>query len=132
MHTLGSDFMPSPTHVGGLRYHGMAPMLSHLVHNGHMEPRAYGQKECLEAGIQFARTEGIMPAPEATHAIKGAVDEALKCKAEGKSKSILFNLCGHGHFDMQAYMDYFSGTLAEDKFDAKAFEESMGSIPAVN
>ena len=80
--------MPSPTHVGGLRYHGMAPMLSHLVHHGHVEPRAYGPKECLEAGIQFARTEGIMPAPEATHAIKGAVDEALKCKAEGKSKSI--------------------------------------------
>ena len=132
MHTLGSDFMPSPTHVGGLRYHGMSPMLSHLVHNGHMEPRAYGQKECLEAGIQFARTEGIMPAPEATHAIKGAVDEALKCKAEGKSKAILFNLCGHGHFDMQAYMDYFSGNLAEDKFDAEAFEESMASIPAVN
>ena len=132
MHTLGSDFMPSPTHVGGLRYHGMSPMLSRLVHNGHMEPRAYGQKECLEAGIQFARTEGIMPAPEATHAIKGAVDEALKCKAEGKSKAILFNLCGHGHFDMQAYMDYFSGNLAEDKFDTEAFEESMASIPAVN
>jgi tryptophan synthase beta chain len=132
MHTLGSDFMPSPTHVGGLRYHGMAPILSHLVHHGHVEPRAYGQKECLEAGIQFARTEGIMPAPEATHAIKGAVDEALKCKAEGKSKSILFNLCGHGHFDMQAYMDYFSGELAEDSFDAKAFEESLSAIPAVN
>jgi tryptophan synthase beta chain len=132
MHTLGSDFMPSPTHVGGLRYHGMAPMLSHLVHHGHVEPRAYRQKECLEAGIQFARTEGIMPAPEATHAIKGAVDEALKCKVEGKSKAILFNLCGHGHFDMQAYMDYFSGKLAEDSFDTKAFEESMASIPAVN
>ena len=132
MHTLGSDFMPSPTHVGGLRYHGMAPMLSHLVHHGHIEPRAYNQKECLEVGIQFARTEGIVPAPEATHAIKGAVDEALKCKAEGKSKAILFNLCGHGHFDMQAYMDYFSGKLAEDSFDTKAFEESMAAIPAIN
>ena len=97
-----------------------------------IEAKSYGQKECLEAGIQFARTEGIMPAPEATHAIKGAVDEALKCKAEGKSKSILFNLCGHGHFDMQAYMDYFSGELAEDSFDAKAFEESLSAIPAVN
>ena len=82
MHTLGSDFMPSPTHSGGLRYHGMAPMLSHLVHHGHVEPRAYGQKECFEPGIQFARTEGIMPAPEATHAIKGTIDEALKCKQE--------------------------------------------------
>ena len=90
------------------------------------------QKAQIKAVKDFARTEGIMPAPEATHAIKGAVDEALKCKAEGKSKSILFNLCGHGHFDMQAYMDYFSGNLAEDKFDSKAFEESMGSIPAVN
>jgi tryptophan synthase beta chain len=132
MHTLGSDFMPSPTHSGGLRYHGMAPMLSHLVHHGHVEPRAYGQKECFEAGIQFARTEGIIPAPEATHAIKGAVDEALKCKQNGTSKAILFNLCGHGHFDMQAYNDYFSNNLAEDKFDENAFKESMAAIPPVN
>ena len=131
-HTLGSQFIPPATHSGGLRYHAMAPMVSHLKEIGAIEAKAYGQKECFEAGVSFARTEGIVPAPEATHAIKGAVDEALKCKAEGKSKAILFNLCGHGHFDMQAYMDYFSGNLAEDKFDTEAFEESMASIPAVN
>ena len=117
MHTLGSQFIPPATHSGGLRYHGMAPLVSHLKEINAIEAKAYGQKECFEAGVNFARTEGIVPAPEATHAVKGAIDSALECKKNGESKTILFNLCGHGHFDMRAYGDYFDGSLAEDKFD---------------
>ncbi|MBZ0230035.1 MAG: TrpB-like pyridoxal phosphate-dependent enzyme, partial [Bauldia sp.] len=107
MHTLGSTFIPPGFHAGGLRYHGMAPMVSHIMDLGLIEARAYHQSKVFEAGVQFARTEGILPAPEANHAVKGAIDEAIRCREEGKSETILFNLCGHGHFDMQAYMDYF-------------------------
>ncbi|MBD0301046.1 MAG: TrpB-like pyridoxal phosphate-dependent enzyme, partial [Tolypothrix sp. T3-bin4] len=103
MHTLGSSFVPQGFHAGGLRYHGMAPLLSHVVDLGLIEPKAYGQLDCFAAGLTFARAEGILPAPEANHAVKGAIDEALRCKEEGANKTILFNLCGHGHFDMQAY-----------------------------
>jgi tryptophan synthase beta chain len=102
MHTLGSTFVPPGFHAGGLRYHGMAPLVSHLTDLGEIKPRAYKQLECFAAGVQFARAEGILPAPEANHAVKGAIDEALKCKQEGVGRTILFNLCGHGNFDMQA------------------------------
>ena len=100
MHTLGSTFVPPPFHAGGLRYHGMAPLVSHLKELGLIEARAYTQTEVFEAGVQFARVEGILPAPEANHAVKAAIDEAVRCREEGVSQSILFNLCGHGHFDM--------------------------------
>ncbi len=96
-------------HAGGLRYHGMAPMVSHLKELGLIEARAYAQTEVFAAGVEFARVEGIVPAPEANHAVKAVIDEAVRCREEGVSQSILFNLCGHGHFDMQAYIDYFAG-----------------------
>ncbi|MBA2740669.1 MAG: TrpB-like pyridoxal phosphate-dependent enzyme, partial [Actinobacteria bacterium] len=113
MHTLGSTFVPPPFHAGGLRYHGMAPMVSHLKELGLIEARAYTQTEVFAAGVEFARVEGILPAPEANHAVKGAIDEAVRCREEGVSQSILFNLCGHGHFDMQAYIDYAAGKLVD-------------------
>ena len=100
MHTLGSTFVPPPFHAGGLRYHGMAPMVSHLKELGLIEARAYTQSEVFAAGVEFARVEGILPAPEANHAVKAAIDEAVRCREEGVSQAILFNLCGHGHFDM--------------------------------
>ncbi|MDG1193059.1 MAG: TrpB-like pyridoxal phosphate-dependent enzyme, partial [Arenicellales bacterium] len=102
MHTLGSAFLPPASHAGGLRYHGMAPLVSQLVNLGEINPTAYSQTDCFDAGITFARAEGIVPAPEANHAVKGAIVEALRCKEEGTSRAILFNLCGHGYFDMQA------------------------------
>ena len=132
MHTLGSSFMPPATHSGGLRYHGMAPMVSHLTDLGFIEPKAYGQKECFEAGIKFANAEGIIPAPEATHAIKGAIDAALECKKNGQTKTILFNLCGHGHFDMKAYGDYFSNTLSEDNYNESEVNKALEKLPKVS
>src|SRR5579864_4614438 len=117
MYTLGSSFMPPGFHAGGLRYHGMAPLVSHVKELGLIEARAPRQTSCFEAGILFARAEGIVPAPEANHAVKGAIDEAVRCKEEGRGRTILFNLCGHGHFDMQAYMDYFGGKLKDLDYD---------------
>jgi tryptophan synthase beta chain len=131
MHTLGSTFTPPGFHAGGLRYHGMAPLVSHCKELGLLEAKAYQQKEVFAAGVQFARTEGILPAPEANHAVKGAIDEALRCKAEGKSETILFNLCGHGHFDMQAYMDYFSGKLVDQKYDEGELAMALAGLPSV-
>jgi len=131
MHTLGSTFIPPGFHAGGLRYHGMAPLVSHVKELGLIEAKAYHQTTCFEAGVFFARNEGIVPAPEANHAIKGAIDEALKCKSEGVSRAILFNLCGHGHFDMQAYMDYFSGKLVDQKYDEKELAMALSGLPAV-
>jgi len=131
MHTLGSSFMPPATHSGGLRYHGMAPMVSHLKEIGALEAKAYGQKECFEAGVKFANVEGIVPAPEATHAVKGAIDAALECKKNGKSKTILFNLCGHGHFDMQAYGDYFDNKLEEDVYHEAEVNKALQSLPKI-
>jgi tryptophan synthase beta chain len=131
MHTLGSTFIPPGFHAGGLRYHGMAPLVSHVKELGLIEAKAYHQTTCFEAGVFFARNEGIVPAPEANHAIKGAIDEALKCKSEGVSRAILFNLCGHGHFDMQAYMDYFSGQLVDQKYDEKELAMALSGLPAV-
>ena len=109
----GFNFVPPGFHAGGLRYHGMAPMISHLRELDVLEATAYHQNACFESGVMFGRTEGILPAPEANHAVKGAIEEALRCKREGKSETILFNLCGHGHFDMQAYTDYFAGNLED-------------------
>ena len=117
MHTLGSEFIPPGFHAGGLRYHGMAPLVSHLKELGLIEARAYHQNPCFEAGVSSRAREGIVPAPETTHAIRAAIDEALKAREEGKSPTILFNLSGHGHFDMQAYSDYFSGKLVDQDYD---------------
>ena len=110
MYTLGSGFVPPGFHAGGLRYHGMAPQISHLAKLGYIAPRSYNQLECFAAGIQFAKAEGIIPAPEANHAVRGAIHEAEKCRESGEAKTILFNLCGHGHFDMQAYTDYLAAS----------------------
>ena len=131
MHTLGSTFIPPATHSGGLRYHGMAPMVSHLKELGIIEAKAFGQKECFEAGIKFANAEGIVPAPEATHAVKGAIDAAIECKKNGQSKTILFNLCGHGHFDMQAYADYFDNKLAEDVYNEVEVNKALEALPKI-
>ncbi|MFJ8041481.1 TrpB-like pyridoxal phosphate-dependent enzyme [Kitasatospora sp. NPDC096147] len=111
MHTLGHAFTPPAIHAGGLRYHGMSPLISHLHELGLMEARAVEQTACFEAGVRFARTEGIVPAPESTHAVKAAIDEALACREAGEARTILFGLSGHGHFDMQAYTDFRAGRL---------------------
>ena len=131
MHTLGSTFIPPALHAGGLRYHGMAPLVSHIKDLGLIEARAYKQVEVFEAGVLFARSEGIVPAPEANHAVKGAIDEALKCKREGKSRTILFNLCGHGHFDMQAYTDYFAGKLTDKSYAEAELAMALAGLPSV-
>jgi tryptophan synthase beta chain len=131
MHTLGSTFVPPPIHAGGLRYHGMAPLVSHAVQLGLVEPRAEKQLGCLAAGLQFARTEGIIPAPEADHAVKAAIDEALRCKEEGTGRTILFNLSGHGHFDMQAYLDYMEGKLRDLDYSPEELNKSLAGLPAV-
>ena len=131
MHTLGSTFIPPGFHAGGLRYHGMAPLVSHIKELGLIEATAYAQLDCFEAGVQFARAEGIIPAPEANHAVKGAIVEALRCKAEGKSEAILFNLCGHGHFDMQAYTDYFTGKLQDMRYSEEELAMALAGLPSV-
>ncbi len=131
MHTLGSTFIPPALHAGGLRYHGMAPLVSHIKALGLIEARAYKQVEVFDAGVQFARCEGILPAPEANHAVKGAIDEALKCKQEGSARTILFNLCGHGHFDMQAYTDYFAGKLTDRSYDESELAMALAGLPSV-
>ena len=131
MHTLGSTFIPPGFHAGGLRYHGMAPLVSHIKELGLIEATAYAQLDCFEAGVQFARAEGIIPAPEANHAVKGAIVEALRCKAEGKNEAILFNLCGHGHFDMQAYTDYFTGKLQDMRYSEEELAMALAGLPSV-
>jgi tryptophan synthase beta chain len=131
MHTLGSTFIPPGFHAGGLRYHGMAPLVSHLKELGFIEAVAYHQKACFEAGVTFARAEGIVPAPEANHAVKGVFDEALRCKRDGVSRAILFNLCGHGHFDMQAYADYFAGKLVDQPYNEEDLATALAGLPAV-
>ena len=113
MYTLGSDFVPAPIHAGGLRYHGDSPIVSLLAKEGHIEAIAYPQSKVFEAAVQFARTEGTLPAPEPAHAIRAVIDEALRCKEEGRAETIVFNLCGHGHFDLKAYEDHLSGELLD-------------------
>lgn len=119
MYTLGHDFVPPGIHAGGLRYHGASPLLSHLLHLGCIEARAYPQTPVFEAALQFARTEGILPAPESSHAIRAAIDEALKAKEAGKGKTILFCLSGHGHFDLAAYDNYISGKLVDYEYSGR-------------
>ncbi len=131
MHTLGSTFTPPGFHAGGLRYHGMAPLVSHLAELGLIEAKSYHQIACFEAGVLFARAEGIVPAPEANHAVKGAIDEALRCKAEGRAETILFNLCGHGHFDMSAYSAYFAGKLVDQDYDESELAMALAGLPSV-
>jgi tryptophan synthase beta chain len=131
MHTLGSTFTPPGFHAGGLRYHGMAPLVSHIKELGLLEATAYTQGQCFEAGVLFARAEGIVPAPEANHAVKGAIEEALRCKREGKSETILFNLCGHGHFDMTAYQKYFAGELKDEQYDEAELAMALSGLPSV-
>jgi tryptophan synthase beta chain len=131
MHTLGHDFVPPTIHAGGLRYHGMAPSVSALLHNGDIEARAVDQLPTFEAAVQFARAEGILPAPESAHAIRVALDEALACKESGESKVIAFNLSGHGHFDMGAYDAYFKGELQDYEYPEAAINEAMARLPEV-
>jgi tryptophan synthase beta chain len=131
MHTLGSTFTPPGFHAGGLRYHGMAPLVSHVKELGLVEAVAYDQTRCFAAGIEFARAEGIVPAPEANHAVRAAIDEALRCREEGVSRAILFNLCGHGHFDMQAYADYLTGKLTDQRYDEAELAMALSGLPSV-
>jgi tryptophan synthase beta chain len=116
MHTLGHDFVPPPIHAGGLRYHGMAPLVSKLVDDGLVEARDVHQNATFEAGLRFARAEGIIPAPESNHAIRVAIDEALSAKERGEGRVILFNLSGHGHFDLAAYESYLAGRLEDFQY----------------
>ena len=131
MHTLGHTFVPNPIHAGGLRYHGMAPLLSALYDAGVYEAKSYNQNECFEAGVLFAKNEGIIPAPEPTHAIKAAIDEALICKETGEEKNILFNLCGHGHLDLSAYDTYFAGDMVDYSLSDEDINKAMESVPKV-
>ena len=131
MHTLGSGFIPAPIHAGGLRYHGMSPIVSHLKELGAIEARSVHQRACFEAGVLFARAEGILPAPEPTHALKVAIDEALAAKEAGDERVILFNLCGHGHFDLSAYERYLAGTLEDYEYPADAVAAALEALPVV-
>ena len=128
MHTLGHDFIPAPIHAGGLRYHGIAPTISVLVQEKQMTTEAFNQLEVFDAAKLFIQTEGIIPAPEPSHAIKGAIDEALRCKKTGEAKTILFVLCGHGYFDMAAYDEYFNGNLQPYEYPTQKVEESMKKL----
>ncbi|HET7828810.1 MAG TPA: TrpB-like pyridoxal phosphate-dependent enzyme [Candidatus Limnocylindrales bacterium] len=131
MHTLGSSFIPPAIHAGGLRYHGMAPLVSLLKDQGLIDARSVHQRAAFEVGIQFARTEGILPAPESTHAIKVAVDEALEAKERGESRVILFNLSGHGAFDLASYEKYLAGQLEDYEYPAEKVEEALAALPQV-
>jgi len=129
MHTLGHDFVPDPIHAGGLRYHGMSPLLSHIYELGLIEAVAKPQSECFAAGLRFARTEGILPAPEPTHAIAACIEEALRCKETGEEKVILTALCGHGLLDLPAYSDYQAGQVADLDLAAEAVEDALQRLP---
>ena len=131
MHTLGHDFVPQGFHAGGLRYHGMAPIVSHLKELDVIEARAEPQLRCFEAGLLFAQAEGILPAPEANHAVRATIDEALRCREEGTGKAILFNLCGHGNFDMQAYMDYNAGKIFDYEYPQEEVALALVGLPSI-
>jgi tryptophan synthase beta chain len=131
MFTLGHTFVPEGIHAGGLRYHGMANLICELYDRGLMEAQAYFQNAVFEAAVQFARTEGIIPAPESSHAIRAAIDEALACKESGEAKTILFNLSGHGYFDMTAYDNYLAGKLQDFEYPADRVAEAMAAVPVV-
>lgn len=128
MYTLGHNFVPAPIHAGGLRYHGAGAIVSQLLKDQLIEARAEKQLACFEAGVLFAKTEGIIPAPEATHGIATAIAEAQAAKEAGESKTILFNLCGHGHFDMAAYESYFAGKLTDYELSSDDIEASLATL----
>ena len=131
MYTLGNGFMPAPNHAGGLRYHGMSPILSKLYHDGYMEAVAYEQTRVFEAAVLFAKRETILPAPESAHAIRGAIDEALKCKESGEAKTILFGLTGTGYFDMTAYENYLSGKMSDSIPTDEELQRGFDSLPKI-
>ena len=131
MHTLGSDFMPEPIHAGGLRYHGMSPQVSLLKELGAIDSVSVHQRACFEVGVQFARAEGILPAPESTHAIKVAIDEALDAKERGEARVILFNLSGHGHFDLARYERYLQGKLEDYEYPTERVAAALADLPKV-
>jgi tryptophan synthase beta chain len=129
MYTLGHGFVPAPIHAGGLRYHGDAPQLCLLVKEGVIAARAYHQVPCFDAAVQFARTEGFLPAPETSHAIRCGIDEALKCKETGEEKCILIAYSGHGFFDLGAYDGYFAGKLEDYEYPQEKIEEALQALP---
>ena len=131
MHTLGHDFIPDPIHAGGLRYHGMSPLLSHVYELGLVDAEAIEQNECFAAGVLFARTEGIVPAPEPTHALAAAIREAQRCSETGEEKVILTALCGHGHFDMSAYDEYLAGGLLDLEYPTDRVHDAMQRVPVI-
>ena len=131
MHTLGADFIPEPIHAGGLRYHGMSPLVSLLKEHDFIEAQSVHQRASFAAGVQFARAEGILPAPEPTHAIKVAIDEALAAKEAGEARVILFNLCGHGHFDLASYERYLDGSLEDYEYPLEAVETALAGLPTI-
>ena len=134
MYTLGHNFVPAPIHAGGLRYHGAGVIVSQLLKDKLIEARSQNDQEIFEAGVLFAQSEGIIPAPEANHGIATAIAEAKKCKEEGTSKTILFNLCGHGNFDMKAYQDYFEGNIVKSELTQKEINDSLAELttPEIN
>ncbi|WP_206789195.1 TrpB-like pyridoxal phosphate-dependent enzyme [Amycolatopsis sp. MtRt-6] len=129
MHTLGHEFIPDPIHAGGLRYHGMSPLISHIYELGLIEALAIGQQECFAAGVRFARAEGIIPAPEPTHALAACIQEALRCKETGEEKVILTALCGHAHLDLPAYGAYLAGNMVDDELSEATLETSLATLP---
>ncbi|MGW4063814.1 TrpB-like pyridoxal phosphate-dependent enzyme [Amycolatopsis sp. NPDC004747] len=129
MHTLGHEFIPDPIHAGGLRYHGMSPLISHIYELGLIEAIAIGQQECFAAGVRFARSEGIIPAPEPTHALAACIQEALRCKETGEEKVILTALCGHAHLDLPAYGAYLAGDMVDDELSEATLAESLATLP---
>jgi tryptophan synthase beta chain len=131
MHTLGHDFMPPSIHAGGLRYHGMAPQLCALYDAGLIEAKAVQQTDVFEAAMLFTQNEGILPAPESSHAIRATIDEALEAKALGQKRVILFNLSGHGHFDLAAYNAYLSGKLEDSEYPAENLDTLLQRLPQV-
>jgi len=131
MYTLGHDFVPAGIHAGGLRYHGAAPLLSHLLNLGYLEARAYPQNPVFEAAVKFSQLEGVLPAPESAHAIKAAIDEAIAAREEGKPRVIVFCLTGHGHFDLSAYDNYLAGKLQDFEHPDEEIAKALAALPAV-
>jgi predicted alternative tryptophan synthase beta-subunit len=131
MYTLGHDFVPPGIHAGGLRYHGASALVSQLYHEGLIDAVSIPQTETFEAGLLFARTEGIIPAPESTHALAAMIREATSCKESGEQKTLLFNLSGHGHFDLSAYDRFISGELRDEEYSSEAIAASLQNLPNV-
>jgi len=131
MYTLGHSFVPPKIHAGGLRYHGDAPLLCKLVKDGYIEARAYPQNAVFEAAVMFARAEGYVPAPETAHAVKAAIDEAIRAREEGVERVIVFNFSGHGHFDLAAYDAYFAGELEDYEYPEELVRRALQELPKV-